>query len=121
MTRLDVFAQPLDACLLQLRAAGLRYRSTDDLKIWTSNCPACRWPGYSLTIREPYVGGPITLRCDSRCSDGEIRAALDVAAREIDPFALEIAEDAARIAAQAVELAARLASESPATDLKAAA
>jgi hypothetical protein len=107
----DVFAQPLDATLLALRVAGLPYQWTDDLKVWRAVCPACRWPGYCLTIREPYIGGPISLRCESRCSDAEIRAALVAAAHEIDPFTLEIAEDARDVAEQALRAAEALAPE----------
>jgi hypothetical protein len=104
--RRDVFEQPLDAALLALRVAELPYQWTDDLKVWRSVCPSCRAPEWGLTIREGYVGGPITLRCSSRCSDPEIRAALAAAAHDIDPFALELAEEARDVAERALELIA---------------
>ena len=120
--RRDVFGQPLDALLLQLRAVGLPYRWHEaDLKVWEAVCPSCRWPGWTLTIREGRLGGPITLRCDSRCSDVEIRAALDAASHAIDPFTLEIAEDARNVAEQALRAAEALASEDGAEALKVAA
>jgi hypothetical protein len=105
-TRRDVFLQPLDAALLALRVAELPYQWTDDLKVWRSVCPSCRAPEWGLTIREGYHGGPITLRCSSRCSDHEIRAALEAAAHDVDPFALAIAEDARDVAERALDLRA---------------
>lgn len=104
--RRDVFAQPLDATLLALRVAGLPYQWTDDLKVWRSVCASCRAPEWGLTIREGRYGGPIAVRCSSGCSDAEIRAALDAAAHEIDPYALDLAEQTRDVAARALQLAA---------------
>lgn len=103
--RRNVFEQPLDATLLALRTAHLPYRGDErDLKIWRAVCPCCRAPEWGLTIRESYEGGPVTWRCNSGCSDGEIRGALDAATHEIDPYALELAEQARDVAARALDL-----------------
>lgn len=97
---------PLDVALEQLRAHSLSYRWTAlDLKVWESPCPACRFPDWSLRIREGRHGGPITLICKNGCTDPEIRAALE---REpVEPRieeALALAEQARDLAATALEL-----------------
>ncbi len=105
--RPDPFARPLDALLQRLREAGLPYYwSQTDLKIWKAVCPSCRAPEWGLSVRESYVGGQVTVRCAGGCSDGEIRTALDAAAREVDPYALELAVQARDIAEAALALGA---------------
>lgn len=106
--RPDPFERPLDRALLALRQAGFPYRwSEDDLRAWESPCPACRWPGWGLRIREQGApGAPIAFHCSSGCPDADIRAALDAAAHGIDPYTLELAEQARDIAKSALALAA---------------
>jgi hypothetical protein len=96
----------LDMALERLRAHGLAYRwSEPDLKVWESVCPACRFPDWTLRLRESLRGGPITLICRSGCGDTAIRAALERDA--VEPrieLAIEIAEDAREVAARALQL-----------------
>jgi hypothetical protein len=105
--RPDPFERPLDRALLALRQAGFPYRwSEDDLRAWESPCPACCWPGWGLRIREQGApGASIAFHCSSGCPDADIRAALDAAAHEIDPYTLELVEQARDVAARALALA----------------
>ena len=105
---------PLDEALQHLRGHRLAYVWDEtDLKLWHAICPACRAMEWCLRLRESRRGGPITLRCSSGCTDGEIRAALE---REpVEPRveelegrlagALALADQAADIAARALTLA----------------
>ncbi len=115
--RRDPFDRPLDRALQQLRGHRLSYRWTDDPRVWLALCPACLAPKWCLRIREAVKGGPISLICSGgRCSDAEIRAALErepvhpaiEAAEERAAATLDLAEQASDLAAQALELAARV-------------
>jgi hypothetical protein len=97
---------PLTVTLERLRRHDLPYRWHEhDLKVWEAVCPACRFGDYSLRIREPFRDAPVSLLCGWGCSDAEIRTALE---REpVEPqihAALELAERASTIAAEALEI-----------------
>jgi hypothetical protein len=95
---------PLDLALDRLRAHRLPYKWVKE-GAWESVCPACRAPEWGLRIREPTRGGPITLRCTARCEEQKILAAL--LAEPVDDrvnAALALAEEASRVAHEAVAL-----------------
>jgi hypothetical protein len=99
--RPDPFARPLDATLERLRAHGITYRChIDHLDRWVTFCPIC---GDSLTLREPYVGAAVAVRCDGGCHESRIVGAL---AAEPSPHdeGLDLAEAVADIARRAIEL-----------------
>lgn len=114
--RRDPFAQPLDHALERLRAHALPYHADErHLSTWHAVCPFCRTPGWTLTLREHGHGGTITLQCAAGCTNAEIQTALeqDPAQARIEAAdlkateALQLAEQAADLAARAFELATR--------------
>ena len=124
--RPDPFSRPLDAFLQQLREARLPYVWSDDLRVWWSICPSCRYPGWMLRVREGVRGGQITLMCCCGCSEEEIRKALStaqtVSLEAQRDAALNAAESAREVAVRALGLAAAQArGELPEVELKVAA
>lgn len=104
---------PLDTLLERLRAHRLPYEpDRRDHHLWRAVCPACRFAGYSLLIRETR-GAPKLTCTTTGCSEDEIRAALavdslqsrvaDLEAQLAD--ALAVAEGARVVAAQALRVA----------------
>jgi hypothetical protein len=103
---------PLDQALELLRGHALLYRPDEhDLRLWRAVCPCCEHPGWGLCIRELRYHGAISLTCSTRCSENEIKEALQ--AEPIHPRieaaelradrALQQAEAATAIAASALE------------------
>jgi hypothetical protein len=103
---------PLDRALELLRGHRLPYKQVNH-NVWHSLCPSCRTPEWGLSIRECRRGGPIAMRCAAGCSKQRILTAL--LAEPVDErveAALALAEDASRVAHQALELLLRQQSES---------
>jgi hypothetical protein len=102
----------LDVVLQQLREHRLVYEwDQSDLKVWHAVCPVCRaHPGcctgeWTLRLREPWRGGPISLACTTGCEDTKVRAALAADPDSIKlADALRLAEDARSVAAKALQL-----------------
>jgi len=113
---------PLDVALRRLREHRLLYRWDEkDLRSWWATCPCCRADAWTLRLREPYRGAPISLYCESGCSHVEVRAALEqtpvhprIEALECsEAQAWRIAEDAREIAAEAIKLATGITAPAP--------
>lgn len=102
--RSDPFDRPLVALLERLRWHELDYRClVDDLQLWRATYPCCRG---ETTLREPFRGGPVTIRCAGLgCDETRIVAALAAAPGRGD--GLDLAEGASAIAHRALELLER--------------
>jgi hypothetical protein len=97
----DPFDRPLDAMLERLRVHDIRYEwHTDQLDRWDLSCPIC---AASTTLREPYKGAAVTVRCDGGCHESRILAALAAEPHGYDA-GLELAEAVSALAWRALEL-----------------
>jgi hypothetical protein len=100
--RPDPFDRPLDVLIERLRWHELGYRwSEDDLRLWRAICPCCR---DEMTLRESYVGGPVSIRCAGLGCD-ETRVVAALAAEPYRPEeGLDLAEGMSALAHRALEL-----------------
>jgi hypothetical protein len=99
--RPDPFDRPLDTLLERLRVQGISYGSDpEQIDRWITSCLIC---GNRTMLFEPYVGGPVTIRCVDACDEARIVAALAVEPHGHDE-GLDLAEQATVIARRALGL-----------------
>lgn len=99
--RPDPFDRPLDTLLERLRAHGIGYMwHADQLDRWDTSCPIC---GEPMTLREPYKGAAVAIRCDNGCHESRMVAALATEPNRRDE-GLDLAEAASEIAQRALKL-----------------
>jgi hypothetical protein len=100
---------PMDVALQQLRGLALPYKWDErDLCVWWAVCPACKAQEWALRLREAGRGGPVSLSCSTGCDSAAIHASLAADPNALRLVgALELGEEASRIAHQALDHAQR--------------